>query len=58
MEVQSVEVQNSMRVQPLQVQFLGLKVCVELMRESLQFVGEMKYTWFEKLFYALTNNMI
>ena len=24
------------------------------MREILQFVGEMTFTWFEKLFYALT----
>ena len=49
-----MEVQNPMRVKPLQVQFLGLKVCLELMGESPQFVGEMTFTWFEKLLYALT----
>ena len=43
-----------MEVQLLQVHFLGLKVFHELMGEIFYFMGEMTFTWFGKLFYALT----
>ena len=37
---------NPKEVQPLQVWFLGLEFFLELMGESLDFVGEMTCAWF------------